>query len=162
MGQLVNFLGAGTSMPFPEDVVIFYFYYDLVEGQAEITTSPNFKLAMEDWRSGQAQSQTLAFRLQIINTPTGAYFIQDGRVVQEGDLQVGGDARVLTVELCTSDASFVCREPVMVWSLMIYGAAVAAAVAIPSLKSYMGEEKATQPPSLKEVIAGIQEKLGHN
>lgn len=47
----------------------------------------------------------------------------------------------------------------MVWSLMLYGAAVSIAVITPNAKPYFTREEPKTPKPLKEVIAGIQEKL---
>ncbi|KAG1667645.1 hypothetical protein FOA52_004672 [Chlamydomonas sp. UWO 241] len=50
-------------------------------------------------------------------------------------------------------------EPVMVWSLMMYGTAVSIAVLTPTLKPYFTRVEPKTPPSLKDTIAGIQERL---
>ena len=39
----------------------------------------------------------------------------------------------------------------MVWSLMMYGAALSVAIAVPILKPYVDKAEPKTPPSLKEV-----------
>ncbi|PNH02484.1 hypothetical protein TSOC_011536 [Tetrabaena socialis] len=52
------------------------------------------------------------------------------------------------------------KEPVMVWSLMMYTAALSyAAFVKPSLHEAHSKDLPKAPPSLQEVMAGIQAKL---
>ena len=44
-------------------------------------------------------------------------------------------------------------EPVMVWSLMMYGASISIAVVTPSLRPFVDTAEKKTPPSLKEVRA---------
>ncbi|GAX73887.1 hypothetical protein CEUSTIGMA_g1337.t1 [Chlamydomonas eustigma] len=69
---------------------------------------------------------------------------------------------IIRGEIMSIGAAFrkaVFVEPVMVWSLMMYASALAVAVAVPTIKPYFDAEKPKTPPSLKEVMAGIQAKL---
>ena len=42
-------------------------------------------------------------------------------------------------------------EPVMVWSLMMYGAALSVAIVVPSVSPYLEKTEPKTPPTLKEV-----------
>ncbi|KAG2453292.1 hypothetical protein HYH02_001519 [Chlamydomonas schloesseri] len=56
----------------------------------------------------------------------------------------------------------VYKEPVMVWSLMIYGVGISyAAFVKPSMIESHSKDLPSAPPSLKEVMAGIQAKLNN-
>ena len=52
-------------------------------------------------------------------------------------------------ELCHQMQIYI--EPVMVWSLMMYGAALSVAIVVPSVSPYLEKTEAKTPPSLKEV-----------
>lgn len=54
----------------------------------------------------------------------------------------------------------VYKEPVMVWSLMIYAAGLSYVTIIkPNLADPASKDLPKAPPSLQEVMAGIQAKL---
>ncbi|KAG2488677.1 hypothetical protein HYH03_012838 [Edaphochlamys debaryana] len=54
----------------------------------------------------------------------------------------------------------VYKEPVMVWSLMLYTAGLSyVAFVKPQLEAPHSKDMPSAPPSLKEVMTGIQAKL---
>eukprot|EP00197_Chlamydomonas_leiostraca_P004586 CAMPEP_0202864712 /NCGR_PEP_ID=MMETSP1391-20130828/4840_1 /ASSEMBLY_ACC=CAM_ASM_000867 /TAXON_ID=1034604 /ORGANISM="Chlamydomonas leiostraca, Strain SAG 11-49" /LENGTH=65 /DNA_ID=CAMNT_0049544481 /DNA_START=70 /DNA_END=267 /DNA_ORIENTATION=+ len=55
----------------------------------------------------------------------------------------------------------VYKETVLVWALGLYGSAVTCALVIPQFHDKRQVSRAKNPPTLKEVIAGVQQKLGH-
>ncbi|GFH12193.1 uncharacterized protein HaLaN_07831, partial [Haematococcus lacustris] len=55
----------------------------------------------------------------------------------------------------------VYKETVLVWALGLYGTSLVSAVVLPNFVDKHKVKRPSAPPSLKEVMAGIQKKLNN-
>eukprot|EP00200_Dunaliella_tertiolecta_P003643 CAMPEP_0202351068 /NCGR_PEP_ID=MMETSP1126-20121109/7878_1 /ASSEMBLY_ACC=CAM_ASM_000457 /TAXON_ID=3047 /ORGANISM="Dunaliella tertiolecta, Strain CCMP1320" /LENGTH=65 /DNA_ID=CAMNT_0048943145 /DNA_START=51 /DNA_END=248 /DNA_ORIENTATION=+ len=55
----------------------------------------------------------------------------------------------------------VYKETVLVWAITLWQTAVVSAIVVPRFYDKNKPEFKENPPSLKEVVAGLQRKIGH-